>query len=119
MQDDDSGTAAVMVTPELKELRSTCDRLGIRWHHRNIETTLQARINGAIENELEPEDRNPDGNYTVPDPEAIKHPKKPKPKPKPRQPRGIPQDISEALEYMNSYHRARARRVREYIESLL
>jgi len=107
MQDDDSGTAAVMVAPELKELRSTCDRLGIKWHHRNKEATLQERI--------DTETGEVPVASTVPDPPETK----PKQARKPRQPRGIPQEISEALEYMNSYHRARARRVREYIESLL
>ena len=117
MQDDDSGTAAVMVSPELKELRATCDRLDIKWHHRHKESTLRTRINGAVENELEPEDRNPDGNYTAPDPEAIKHPKKPKPKPRPK--RFIPQDVEEALDYCGSYHRGNTRRIREFIESIL
>ena len=115
MQDDDSGTAAVMVSPELKDLRASCDRLDIKWHHRHKEETLRLKIQecniGTSTNTVE------DCTFEN-DAQAIKHgPKKPKPKPRPK--RFIPQDVEEALDYCGSYHRGNTRRIREFIESIL
>ena len=53
----------------------------------------------------------------MPEPVAIKHPKKTKPKPRPK--RSIPQDVLDALEYCGCYHKANTSRIREYMESLL
>jgi len=112
---DDSGAAAVMVKPELKELRETCDRLDIKWHPRHKAETLRDKINecqiGTTTNTFGID------KMTATEVVAIKHPKKPRPKPRPK--RSIPQDVLEALEYMDAYSKARGGRVREYIESLL
>ena len=110
MQDNDSGTAAVMVSPELKELRSTCDRLDIKWHHRNSGITLQTKIDTKVDEDI----AIASGMETT---EAIRHPKKPKPKPRPK--RTIPHHILGHLGYMRAYRKAYADEVMEYIESIL
>lgn len=109
---DDSGPAATIVTTEITELRATCDRLSIDWHHRNSEDTLRKRIHAKVESN-DTGDESMTSEPTLPS--YVKN-KKPKTF---QAPEGIPADIKEALEYMNSFHLARSKRVTEYIESLL
>ena len=113
---DDSGPAATIVTTEITELRATCDRLSIDWHHRNSEDTLRKRIHAKVESNDTGNDEEDESMTSEPAlPSYVKN-KKPKTF---QAPEGIPADIKEALEYMNSFHLARAKRVTEYIESLL
>ena len=109
---NDAGPAATIVTESIRELRATCDRLKIDWHHRNSEDTLRKRIHTKVES-------NDTGNEPVAsEPATPSYVKTKKPR-KFQAPEGIPADIKEALEYMNSFHLARTDRVTQYIESLL
>jgi len=92
---------------KLTELREMCEGLGIEWHHRNKEETLARMI-----------------EKHATDPTVVRIPK---PEPEPvvaevaevREKRGMPSEVSEALDYFNSHKRCNARVVREFIESIL
>lgn len=98
--------------PSLKELRVTCDKLDIKWHPRHSERSLRLKIDGYYEVISDNDESIP-----KPDPEAIKHPKKPKPKSRPK--REIPQNVKDHLKYMHAYKKAGAEVIEQYIESLL
>ena len=115
---NDSGPAATIATVEIKELRETCDRLSIDWHHRNTEATLRKRIDANVNS------GNMVGSNTMSEPTeevevTLPSYVKNKKSRKFQIPDGIPADVREGLEYMASFHLARAGRIRDYIESLL
>ena len=99
---DDSGPAAVSVSPSLLGLRQTCDRMDIKWHWRHKESTLEGMINDK-EAKVEIISIQASGPSTEHQQEQ----------------RSIPQDVLDALDYCNSYHRANTARIKEYIESIL
>ncbi len=115
---NDIGPAATIVTTEIKELRATCDRLDINWHHRNTENTLRKKIEANVNS------GNMVGNNAMSEPtEGVEatlpsYVKKKKTR-KFQAPEGIPADVREGLEYMASFHLARAGIIQNFIESLL
>ncbi len=103
---DDSGVAAMSVSRKLLALRQTCDSMDIKWHWRNKESTLEKLIN-----------ENVDPVFTA---HVIDHVKVAEAVSEPiREKRSIPQDVLDALDYCNGYHRGNTKRIREYIESIL
>jgi len=72
-----------------------CDSMDIKWHWKHKESSLEKLIN------IEPEEV----TEAAPEPE--------------REQRSIPQDVLDALDYCNGYHRGNTKRIREYIESIL
>lgn len=111
---------ATKISEEMKSLRRSCDMLNIDWHHRNSVKNLQSLIAAWNEQEhAEPEPQpepqpQPQLQVDVPvQPEAIQ------PSFEPRVPRTIPPEIVEALTYMGAYHKAKASKVKEFIQGLL
>ena len=108
---DDSGPAAMSVSEKLAFLRSDCDRVGIKWHWRHKQSTLEGMIRdyvAAMPDKTETVSANtPAGESNLMEiaPPAEK--------------RHIPQDVLDALDYCNGYHRGNTKRIREYIESIL
>lgn len=116
MNGDDSGAAAVKVPKELKELRHECDQLDIKWHPRHKAESLRDKIRFVadvprikIKPEVETVAMESETAVTSSSGVAVEY----------REKRTIPQDISEALDYMTAYRKAYADKVRAYIESLL
>ena len=112
---DDSGVAAMSVSAKLLGLRQLCDDFGIKWHWRHKESTLEGMIKDkappvtANENEtivvdgMVMADTNTfinDGAQAV----VVK--------------RSIPQDVLDALDYCNGYHRGNTKRIRAYIDEI-
>ena len=97
---DDSGPAAMVVTNRLAELRKTCDRMDIKWHWRHKESTLTDMVAQAI--------------VTAP----IVHEAVESAPELARERREIPQDVKEALDYCDGYHRGNTKRIRAYIEEI-
>ena len=104
---DDSGTAAMSVSEHLRNLRAMCDSMNIKWHWRHKESTLERMIEdkrgGTLVNVSAEEVTD-----AVIHAGEIATPVK----------REVPQDVLDALDYCNGYHRGNTKCIRAYIEEI-
>ena len=136
---DDSGPAAMSVSDHLAFLRSECSRMDIKWHPRHKESTLEGMIAkcAAMPNAtrvstesaftMEVEDlvikENVDPVFTA---QVVKPISANTPADEsnlmevapPVEQRSIPQDVLDALDYCNGYHRGNTKCIRAYIDEI-
>lgn len=108
--EDDSGTAAMKISPELQNLRGTCDRMDIKWHWRHKASSLIKMIKEVertANSRMTAEKTIALGSNGEPDSTSLKPVTE------------IPADVRAALDYMYAYKRANAKLVEAFIESLL
>ena len=111
---DDSGTAAMNVSAKLLALRQACDRMGIKWHWKHKESSLEELIRrkAAPVSGLQAMGEAVDKVMTDVVDEVITT-MEPE-----REKRHVPQDVLDALAYCDGYHRGNTKCIREYIEEI-
>ena len=98
----------VSIPERLGSLRRSCDNMGIKWHPRHKESTLEALV----------KEKTVRGTVTFGTAKTVvteAAPVAPEPE---REQRPIPQDVLDALDYCNGYHRGNTKCIRAYIDEI-
>ncbi len=105
---------AVNVPPRLLGLRQTCDSMNIKWHWKHKESSLEELIKrkAAPVSGLQAMGEAVDKVMTdvVEEVVTAAEPE--------REKREIPQDVLDALDYCNGYHRGNTKCIRAYIDEI-